>query len=214
MNHSPKPPARCLRPRIGSCLAARAVFALTAAAGVTVWAEAAFADTLIINRPGYHPRYTFEAEPHLLLGFVDPPGNAGGNGVGLGFRGTVKVLENGFVPSINNNIGVGFGLDFVHYGSSRCVRFNLAGFCERSDAVDDVWFPVVLQWNFFLSRNWSVFGEPGFALRYESWDGPGSHLHFDPVQFYVGGRFHFTDNITLTMRLGYPTFSLGASFLL
>ncbi len=216
MSQLAKPrPAVARQPRFGGHLAAsHAVLALAVAAGVTVWAAPAAADTLIIKRPGYHPRYSFEAEPHLLLGFVDPPGNASGNGVGLGFRGTVKLLENGFVPSINNNVGVGFGIDFVHYGSSRCVRFNLAGYCQASDAVDDVWIPVVLQWNFFLSRNWSVFGEPGIALRYESWDGPGKKVHFEPLQLFVGGRFHFTDNITLTMRVGYPTFSLGVSFLI
>ena len=32
--------------------------------------------------------------------------------------------------------------------------------------------------------------------------------------FYAGARFHFTDRITLTMRVGYPDFSLGVSFLL
>ena len=29
----------------------------------------------------------------------------------------------------------------------------------------------------------------------------------------VGGRFHFNDSVALTMRLGYPAFSLGVSFL-
>src|SRR5215831_3409063 len=74
------------------------------------------ADTLTIKTPGDHPRYTFEAEPHLLLGFIDPPGLAHGTGIGVGGRGTVIVVKNGFVPSINNSIGVGFGLDWVHYG--------------------------------------------------------------------------------------------------
>jgi hypothetical protein len=199
-------------PRVTPCLRALAAFALAGAAMVS--ARPASADTLIINRPGYHPRYRFEAEPHLLLGFVDPPGYANGNGFGIGFRGTLKVVDNGFIPNINNNVGIGFGLDFVHYGSSRCLQFNLSGRCTSNDAVNDVWVPIVMQWNFFLSRNWSVFGEPGVAMRFESYDGPGNHTHFEWFQLYLGGRFHFTDNITLTMRVGYPTFSIGASFLL
>ena len=33
--------------------------------------------------------------------------------------------------------------------------------------------------------------------------------------FYVGGRFHFSDSVALTMRIGHPIdFSLGVSFFL
>jgi hypothetical protein len=32
--------------------------------------------------------------------------------------------------------------------------------------------------------------------------------------FYAGGRYHFTDKITLTMRVGYPLATVGVSFLL
>jgi hypothetical protein len=31
--------------------------------------------------------------------------------------------------------------------------------------------------------------------------------------FNAGGRFHFNDSLALTMRVGYPSFSLGVSFL-
>jgi hypothetical protein len=183
------------------------------------WSKSASADTMVIKRPGYHPRYGFEAEPHLLLGVIDPPGPANGNGIGFGFRGTIPLLNNGFIPTINNSVGIGFGIDFVHYGygTDRCVAFNATGHCARYDGetnINDVWFPVVMQWNFFLSRNWSVFGEPGLALRYESNDGPNRGLKVEPFQLYVGGRYHFSDNVTLTIRLGYPTFSVGVSFLL
>jgi hypothetical protein len=30
----------------------------------------------------------------------------------------------------------------------------------------------------------------------------------------AGGRYHFTDKIALTMRAGYPAFSIGVSFFL
>jgi hypothetical protein len=97
------------------------------------------------------------------------------------------------------------------------VAFDATGRCSRFDGetnINDIWFPVVMQWNFFLSRNWSVFGEPGLALRFESHDGPDRGLKVEPFQLYVGGRYHFSENVTLTMRLGYPTFSVGVSFLL
>jgi hypothetical protein len=69
--------------------------------------------------------------------------------------------------------------------------------------------PAVMQWNFWLHRKWSVFGEPGVAMYFEDGD-----LEFTPFVLYAGGRYHFTDTIALTMRVGYPTFSLGVSFLL
>jgi hypothetical protein len=174
------------------------------------------ADTLIIKNAGDHPRYSFEAEPHLLLGLIDPPGPADGTGLGLGFRGTFVLVEDGFVSTINNSVGIGFGADWVRYGGGRQVCVTDAGpsrvtVCTNSASVSEVWLPVVMQWNFFLSRQWSVFGEPGLALRYQSV--PGAHnLSVDP-QFYAGGRFHFSDQTTLTLRLGYPTFSVGVSFL-
>jgi hypothetical protein len=182
-------------------------------------ARPAAADTSVIGRPGAHPHYTFEAEPHLLLGFVDPPGHGQGSGFGLGFRGTFELVDNGFVPSINNTVGVGFGLDYVHYsrGRERCVRVGNSDECVAVDDdfnVDNVWIPIVMQWNFWLSRNWSVFGEPGTAIRYQSAQGDDAELHLEPLQFFAGGRYHFADTVTLTMRIGYPTFAIGVSFLL
>jgi len=192
-------------------------FLALALAGVALsFGARAHADTLIIRNPGDHSRYRFEAEPHLLLGLINPPGPAEGTGLGVGFRGTVIVLDNGFVPTINNSIGVTFGADWVHYGGGREVCVTDPGpsqvrTCARSQSVSELWFPVAMQWNFFLSRQWSVFGEPGLALRYQSVPG-FNNLSVDP-QLYVGGRWHFSDQMTLTMRLGYPTFSVGVSFM-
>jgi hypothetical protein len=206
-------------PAIGNSL--RWVFALGLALGA-VWlpARAASADTLLIKRPGAHPNYRFEAEPHLLLGFVDAPGPAHGNGAGLGFRGTIELIDNGFIPSINNTVGIGFGLDWVRWGNGggRCV--GPRGRCDAiddDDGVDYFFVPIVMQWNFWLSRNWSVFGEPGIALRFHDDDiderGDDDGLNLDPFIAYVGGRWHFSDYAALTMRVGYPTFSVGVSFL-
>jgi hypothetical protein len=153
----------------------------------------------------------------LLLGLIDPPGVGSGTGFGVGFRGTVVLIDNGFVPTINNSIGIGFGLDWVHYGHGRphCIVDNgPAQGCfgqDDSESVNDVWLPVVMQWNFFLSRQWSVFGEPGLALRYQALT--GNHSFYVDPQLYVGGRWHFSDEMALTLRLGYPTLSAGVSFM-
>lgn len=146
--------------------------------------RAAAADQMVIKRPGLHPNYNIELEPHLLL-FPFHDGD-----VGAGVRASFEIVDNGFITSINNTVAVGTGLDW---------------------GVDNAWVPIVLQWNFWLSRNWSVFGEPGIAVRLR--DAGRRKTSFDPIVMYAGGRFHFTDNITLTMRLGRPTMSVGVSFL-
>jgi hypothetical protein len=141
----------------------------------------------IIKHPGEHPTYGFEAEPHLALAPF------GDGGFGPGFRGTVVVVDNGFVSSINNSIGIGFGLDWVFYGH------HCHGGCGTES---DVMLPVVMQWNFWLSPKWSVFGEPGVAFHFRG--GPRDHFDFDPFTFYAGGRFHFNDAVAFTLRLGAP----------
>jgi hypothetical protein len=139
----------------------------------------------IIRSPGDHPPYFFEAEPHLLLGFAGPFDPNGSPGVG--FRGTFHIA-NGFVPSINDSVGVGVGFDLGTDGR--------------------VLVPVVMQWNFWLSTHWSVFGEPGFALG----SGVGNAVLWPA--FFAGGRFQFADRIALTLRVGYPDIAVGVSFFL
>jgi hypothetical protein len=163
-------------------------FSVLAVLAAFACAREAAADQLVIKFPGQHPDYAFEAEPHALIApfhhFVP----------GVGFRGAVEIVDNGFVSSINNTVALSFGADWADKG---------------------VWLPVALQWNFWLSRNWSVFGEPGLAFRVgEGFDGKGPNHRLGWLALWVGGRFHFTDAITLTIRLGRPTTSVGVSFLL
>jgi len=158
----------------------RSVVAATAALAAGLLAPRAHADTSTIKQPGAHPDYVFEAEPHALIAPFDElrPG--------VGFRGTIELVDNGFISSINDTVGIGFGADWAK------GHFRV---------------PVVMQWNFWLSRNWSVFGEPGGLVDF------GDKTKVHPA-VYAGGRFHFTDRITLTMRIGHPTASVGVSFLL
>ncbi len=181
-------------------------------------ARPAAADTVVIKRDGDHPRYIFEAEPHLLVGALNPPGPAHDVGFGVGFRGTIQLLDKGFIRHLNDSVGIGFGFDWLHYshGELHCNRAFLGGPNNQTQCYDSTYkpvsyfyIPVVMQWNFWISRNWSVFGEPGAAFRIVD---PGSN-HFDPVA-YVGGRWHFADFAALTLRVGYPDFSVGVSFLL
>lgn len=163
---------------------------ILAAAFALAVPSAARADESIIKNPGDHPDYKFEAEPHGLLGFGGPF-ERGRADFGAGFRGTVVILDNGFIKTINNSVGISFGGDLF---------FRRATF----------FIPVAMQWNFWLSTHWSVFGEPGIGFAANP---PGGVGVVHPV-FMIGGRYHFNDKVSLTLRLGYPAFSIGASFFL
>jgi hypothetical protein len=145
----------------------------------------ALAETNIIKDPDRHPHYVFEAEPHFLLAPLGTQPLL----PGAGFRGTLVLAQEGFIPRINDSVGLGFGVDYTR---------------------DNTWIPVVMQWNFWLSEHWSVFGEPGFAFRFAD-HGDANRADFT---IYGGGRLRLSDRITLTMRVGYPAFAAGFSFLL
>jgi hypothetical protein len=133
--------------------------------------------------PDRHPHYFFEAEPHALLGLFER------DAYGLGFRGTFVLTDDGFIRNVNDTVGLGFGFDWTRHTT---------------------WVPIVMQWNFWVSEHWSVFGEPGVAFRFRD---RYRKLGPDPT-LYGGARFQFAPRTTLTMRVGYPAFALGLSFLL
>jgi hypothetical protein len=199
-----------------------ALFALGLGLGLLGWSSPASAQSTI-KTPGARTHYVLELEPHVLFGPFDPPGFGSGQGVGLGFRGTVEILGEGFIRPLNDSIGIGFGADWIHYDSDddfrgRCARYESAPGGTRvcveiegaGGETDYLYLPVVMQWNFWLHRYWSVFGEPGLGLHLLEFD----EVHFDPFILYLGGRFHPTSSIAITARVGYPSFSLGASFFL
>jgi hypothetical protein len=113
-----------------------------------------------LRRPYDHPLYTVELEPHFVMQWTDLPFRTD-VGVGLGFRASIPVLDPGPIPHFNNNLAVSFGVDWAHFGGCRVDEPGCAG--------NDVWFPVVMQWNFFLTRWWSVFPEIGIAIHHASW---------------------------------------------
>ena len=162
---------------------------LLTAISVLGFTQQARADRSTIKSDTDHPNYFFEAEPHLVIA----PFHGGDFDVGVGFAGTFKVADQGFIRRVNDSVGVGFGVNWTNHDHWR--------------------LSAAMQWNYWLSENWSVFGEPGFGVHLKDKDnGKGKH-DFWPA-FGAGGRFHFTRNITLTMRLGFPVSSVGVSFLL
>jgi hypothetical protein len=93
--------------------------------------------------------------------------------------------------------------------------------------VTEFWLPVAMQWNFYLTKVISVFGEPGFAIAHRRWsynwycDGnTGAYCDrtytTNDLEFIFagGGRFMFSDKIGATVRIGFPMITAGINFLL
>ena len=209
--------------------------------GLVVCAAAACATMFVareaeaqIKQPGAHAKYSVELEPHAAIWWQDS-GDAywsNNSGWGLGLRASIPLVDNGFVSSINNNVTLGFGLDWGHF-SHKCYwgwnRNDPRYYGNNDCTANTLWFPVVMQWNFFITKAFSVFGEPGLAIRHSWWNwnggawcGPAnnpyscdwsdSNTGLEPV-FFVGGRVG-NEKVSFTFRLGWPYASLGASFFL
>jgi hypothetical protein len=198
-------------------------------AGLAVFsARPAGADDTI-KRPGDHPKYSVEVEPHGIVGWA---AQWAGTGVGVGGRVSINLTHDGFIKSINNSVALGLGLNWVHYSATGCVydpRFpnNCFGYGYYANA-DFLQFPVVMQWNFYVAQRWSVFAEPGVYIYHGIYGAPnyacngpglppcgyyGADTGIGPA-FWAGGRFYFSDSASLTMRIGYPDLlTVGVSFL-
>jgi hypothetical protein len=145
----------------------------------------AHAENLIKN-PGAHNRYKFELEPHLYFRY-----GRNVSAVGPGVRAAIPFMHNGPIDTINNNIGISFGVDMPFF---------------NDNVILDI--PVAFQWNFYFTDIISVIGEAGFLT--SIWTGPGSNVDFDPI-IQGGGRFQF-GKVGLVVRVGYPALTVGANF--
>jgi len=120
--------------------------ALAAVVGVLGSATDARAES-IIKSPGDHPNYSVELEPHVLLGWANLYSN---NGLGIGGRATIPIVDNGFVKTINNSVGISFGLDWIRYSGCYYRNKDRYGYgCGASYFI----FPVAMQWNFWLTEH-------------------------------------------------------------
>lgn len=180
----------------------------TLAAGVAAAALLATVGTAhaqnFASRAGAH-RSRFDVEPHFVLGYGFDRGPGYGGGGGFGVRFGVPLMANGPISTINNSLVLSFGVD-VTYWSGRYARNTFW-------STSEVLFPLMLQWNFYLTPYFSLFPEVGAAFGLGGCDGCAFYA---APGFAVGGRVHFDGRAgypAFVFRLGFPTgITLGVVF--
>lgn len=183
----------------------------------------------VIKQPGNHPDYGFELEPHLAFEWAR---DGNDEGIGPGARFNIPFMHNGPIKTINNSMGITFGLDitFGDGGPGWCYsRYDRNLWLSGRDCdLTEFWLPVAMQWNFWLTKVISVFGEPGLAIVHQRWDydyycgptNPNGICAYDDTDtdvrfiFFGGGRFMFSDTVGATVRIGFPMITAGINILL
>lgn len=192
---------------------APALSAVVVALGLVCATSEARAAGMIIKDPN-PPKYSFEIEPHVNAQYLFFQ-HYQANGFGPGIRIGIPIMSPGFIKTINDSIAISFGADVMYLSPKFKTKDCVGDLCDNSFWA--FYFPVTMQWNFWLTEKWSVFGEPGATLqttakkceRIYGCKSPG----FIYPAFYAGARYHFSDSTALTMRIGWPSgLSVGLSF--
>jgi hypothetical protein len=150
-----------------------------------------------------------EIEPHFSFGAGDVYGTTG---VGGGLRVSIPILD-GHLGRVQQDLAITFGGDILHYDNCYYSAYCGANY---------LMLPVAAQWNVFVARPVSVFAEAGVFV-YKGWfdqcagdSGPGCVAPSDfgilPT-LAIGGRLRLAENAAVTLRIGYPTVTLGVSFM-
>jgi hypothetical protein len=163
-------------------------------ASLLLAAGPAIASEWITEEPNNHLNQT-ETELHAVFG---------SNALGAGIRVGIPIAKQGFISKINNNVVINFGADILNWP-------------DPDYGVTGVVVPVMLQWNFYLTRDWSVFAEGGMA--FQSWfsqpaNGESQTLYFWPG-LSLGARYYFNPGNypALVLRAGFPSgLTIGVSF--
>jgi hypothetical protein len=170
-----------------------------------LWAAPARAQSTIHDRSD-HDR---PADLSLLLGVPIP------FGFGAGMRFGIPVAPNGFIGSINDAVFVEPGFQFVFWSDF-----------DRSQVGFEI--PILMRWDFFLTRAWTVFGSVGpvFGIWFDRAGGghgnfevkgkeifrPGEAPGFFGVSFGGGALYNFSPDTALRLDASTGMIAVGILF--
>lgn len=181
----------------------------SAAAVLMATSSASAQDRLVRVQTPDTARYPLEVEVHGSFGADNVYGDTG---LGAGLRVSIPLVAGWLGRNVSQNLAISFGADVLNY--QNCYYTNQCG-------ATYLMLPVAAQWNVFFARRVSVFGEGGLFLYRGFYDGcgPGNGVCDTPSDFGVlptfalGVRVRLAPNVALLARLGYPTSTVGVSFL-
>lgn len=168
--------------------------------------------------------YFLEIEPHAALTPFWPPRGSAVVGGGGGAWFAFNLAKKGFLKQVNDSFALAVGVDFLHYMggpavAAECVQWQGTGssrICVRSSSsggAANYWYvPIVGQWNFYVVSEFSAFVELGLSGYF--WSPHATpHVGFGVVPAAsMGGRYQFSNAVSLTFRLAYPYTTVGLSF--
>ncbi len=144
----------------------------------------------------------------MVSGFVGLPygfyggcygGYCGGSiGFGLGGRFYIPIMHDGFVPAINDEFGIEFGIDFMpeFFNGGSIFAFDI---------------PVQVMYDVHLVPKFDVYAKLGIAPAFYF----GTYSGFYPYSIFaasVGLRFRVTDSLYLRAEAGWPMLMVGLGF--
>jgi len=119
----------------------------------------------------------------------------------FGGRYYVPIVPNGFLPSVNDEFGLEFGLDFTFtFLSDRYRDSVLVGFGIPADAV----------WDFHFSPKFDAYGKLGFV--FGSVFRSGYDGFWWTFRTAVGIRLMLTQTLYFRAEVGYPAIMAGLGF--
>lgn len=119
----------------------------------------------------------------------------------VGGRYYIPIVPNGFIPSINDEFGLEFGLDFyLTFLSNSQPDSVLFGFGVPAEAM----------WDFHFSERFDAYAKLGFIVGSAFQSGYGG-FWWD-FRSHVGLRLKLNDAMYFRAEVGYPTIMAGLGF--
>lgn len=133
-------------------------------------------------------------------------------GFGAGFRVGIPIAPNGFIGKLNDAVFLEPGVQFVYWDDFHHTRTG-------------VMVPILMRWDFFLTRAWTLYGSVGVVFGFFTDDEdrfrvrdardifyPSRRPGFFQVAFGGGAMWNFSPNTSLRLDASTQMLAIGVVF--